>query len=109
MPLYSSKFKIILCSTNLNETWLQCILLHDFGITSSTVFSALSVLDATVFALHLSNITVYYLTKSLFSPVIVTILLGHMECSKFDIELNSTSTCIFNSFGISIDVICLCD
>jgi len=29
-----------------------------------------------------------YLTKSLFSHVIVTILLGHMECSKFDIELN---------------------
>ena len=48
-----------------------------------------------------------YLTKSLFSPVIVTIVWGQMECSKFDIELNLPIICIFNSFGMSIDVISL--
>jgi len=32
-----------------------------------------------------------------------------MECSKFDIELNSTSRCIFISFGTSMDVTYLYD
>jgi len=66
----------------------------------SRVFMPLIVCDATV--LQLSNITVCYMTKSLFSLVIVTLLWDYMEYSKFDIELNWTIRCIVNSFGMSI-------